>query len=586
MLSELQLIVIDEMSLLKADMLYCIHMRLCEVFQSKDLFANKSIILVGDLLQLPPVKGKFVFEKPVTLKFSVFFDVNSLWHSFEFQELVQNHRQGDGNRWANILNELRVGNVSEEAEQLLKTRLTTEEFLEQDAMHVFYTNKEVSGHNTKMLQSLPESEVILNAIKCQPRGYKCQTTKHGTIDNTQFMDALHLKIGARICLTFNINTVDELVNGALGTIIAFERNKFGKIEAIIIAFDQESTGAQQRASYPALSKKYEDQNGTPIFRQELEYQITSRSGKSHAPRAKIIQFPLKLSWANTAHKMQGTTVKKGSKLVVHWNKKFKPGMAYVMLGRCESLDDIFIAGDFDKDLIKCSPEALKEAKRISEVIQERNDSNKLMTSISLSIGCLNVRSLQAHFGDLENLEPLLKCDIFSLCETWLPVGITYTFVGFTGTFVNAGRGKGLAVFTRFKNTTTKTHLAETFSAVLLKALNMNFIFLYLSKDIVTHVSVVWPQVKELLDKWIKPKKTIIMGDVNWNFIDSHPMKKYCEKKHFSQLVEEATHDGGNIIDHAYTNVNSMAKISVHSVTFSDHDLVCLSLPKDQINMNY
>ena len=75
MLSELQLIVIDEMSLLKADMLYCIHMRLCEVFQSKDLFANKSIILVGDLLQLPPVKGKFVFERPVTLKFSVFFDV-------------------------------------------------------------------------------------------------------------------------------------------------------------------------------------------------------------------------------------------------------------------------------------------------------------------------------------------------------------------------------------------------------------------------------------------------------------------------------------------------------------------------------
>ena len=96
MLNELQIIVIDEMSLLKADMLYCIHMRLCEVFQSKDLFANKSIILVGDLLQLPPVKGKFVFERPVTLKFSVFFDVNSLWHSFEFQELLQNHRQGDG----------------------------------------------------------------------------------------------------------------------------------------------------------------------------------------------------------------------------------------------------------------------------------------------------------------------------------------------------------------------------------------------------------------------------------------------------------------------------------------------------------
>ena len=145
--------------------------------------------------------------------------------------------------------------------------------------------------------------------------------------------------------------------------------------------------------------------------------------------------------------------------------------------------------------------------------------------------------------------------------------------------MNDGRGKGLAVFTRFKNTTTKTHLAETFSAVLLKAFDMNFIFLYLSK------SAVWLEVKDLLDKWIKPKKTIIMGDMNWNYLDNHRMKSYCEKKHFSQLVEEASHDEGNLIDHAYINVNSMAKISLYSVTFSDHDLVCLSLLKDQINMN-
>ena len=151
--------------------------------------------------------------------------------------------------------------------------------------------------------------------------------------------------------------------------------------------------------------------------------------------------------------------------------------------------------------------------------------------------------------------------------------------------MNDGRGKGLAVFTRFKNTTTKTHLAETFSAVLLKAFHMNFIFLYLSKSIVNNVSVVWPEVKDLLDKWIKPKKTIIMGDMNWNYLDNHRMKSYCEKKQFSQLVEEATHDEGNLIDHAYINVNSMAKISLYSVTFSDHDLVCLSLLKDQINMN-
>ena len=51
-LSDLKLIIIDEMSLLNADMLYRIHLRLCEIFQSKEMFANISIIAVGDLLQV------------------------------------------------------------------------------------------------------------------------------------------------------------------------------------------------------------------------------------------------------------------------------------------------------------------------------------------------------------------------------------------------------------------------------------------------------------------------------------------------------------------------------------------------------
>ena len=399
------------------------------------------------------------------------------------------------------------------------------------------------------------------------------------------MDVLHLKKGARVCLVNNINTIDELVNGVMGTVIGFERNKFGKIEAVIVKFDQESTGQQQRACYPELSKKYEDQMGTPIFKKDLEYHIPTGSGKRHAPRARVLQFPFFLAYANTSHKMQGVTIKTGSVLVVHWGK-FQPGMAYVMLGRCESLEDVHITGDFNKDQIKCSPEALEEANRISEIVRERNDSAQALDSLCLNIGCLNVRSLQAHFDDVKGLEPLMKCDIFALVETWIPAGVSYNFEGFEGTFVSAPqsqcRGKGLAVFTKLKNITTETHLAETFSAAMVKSrpLDMNFIFLYLKSN-----SFVWSEVKELLDKWIKPKKTIIMGDMNWDWLETHPMKTYIIKKRFSQLVEESTHDEGRLIDHAYCNVDSIAKISQCSVTFSDHDLICLSLPKDKINMN-
>ena len=74
--------------------------------------------------------------------------------------------------------------------------------------------------------------------------------------------------------------------------------------------------------------------------------------------------------------MQGSTIQKGSKLIVHWQKGFKAGMAYVMLGRCESLDDMYIAGDFDPSLIKCDKAALKESQRIDSIVKARNEEEK------------------------------------------------------------------------------------------------------------------------------------------------------------------------------------------------------------------
>ena len=70
-LSELKLIIVDEISLVSADTIYTIHMRLKEVFNTllMDRFANLNVILVGDLLQIPPVQGTFCFKTPLNLKF-------------------------------------------------------------------------------------------------------------------------------------------------------------------------------------------------------------------------------------------------------------------------------------------------------------------------------------------------------------------------------------------------------------------------------------------------------------------------------------------------------------------------------------
>ena len=164
-------------------------------------------------------------------------------------------------------------------------------------------------------------------------------------------------------LIWNINTADELVNGMMGNVVDFVRNADGQVTSIVVAFDFDSAGEMQREKYPHISLKYQHENGTPIFAIETA-QLIGRKKKLSTARAKIYQFPLRLSYACTAHKMQGQTVKTGTKLVVHWPTRQVDGLIYVMLGRCESIKDLFITGKFDPKKISCSEEAKIESESL------------------------------------------------------------------------------------------------------------------------------------------------------------------------------------------------------------------------------
>ena len=204
------------------------------------------------------------------------------------------------------MNRARTGELTPEDIELLKKIVVDESDLDPNVLHLFYKNIDVNDHNKKMLNTLKTDLVEIEAIVL-PQKYKPKI-KNGRIDDTQFMELLQMKIGARIKLVNNIWTIDKLVNGCLGTIVGFEwrNDKKGKahVVAVSIAFDEIPVGEMQRMKYPRESKKYEDENGTPIFISEQEYAMSSKSGKSHAAKAKVIQFPLRLAWASTAHGVQ------------------------------------------------------------------------------------------------------------------------------------------------------------------------------------------------------------------------------------------------------------------------------------------
>ena len=493
---------------------------------------------------------------------------------------------GSANSWAQRLNRFREGIVTEEDEKVLKIRISTEEHLDSQALHIFYTNLEVSMHNNKMLNTLDSPLINIKAKNSGPNGhnkFKPEISKDGRIGSTQFLDELNIKVGARCALTWNLSTIDGLVNGSSGTIVAVEVNKMSaekRVEAIIVCFDDENAGKNQREKYPRLSKKYKELNGTPIFRMTHEYNIISKRGFKQAATAKIEQFAIRINYASTAHKIQGQTVKAGGKVIIHWNKNLdkQKGMIYVMLGRTQVLDDIHIVGEVDFKAIQCSSAALEESKRLLNIFEENLEKQRQFISSNWMISYLNVRSLKGHYKDILKDNLIMSSDIMSFGETWLEPNEKIEMDGFKAEFVNIGRGKGTATFSRMNMVSQPVKLrSEFFTAILTQTAQFDVLSMYVSQK--QDPKALWEHVRYSIQE---NRPMVIMGDMNMSASSKNEFQKLLERNGFKQMINEPTFDGGSVIDHIYINVEMMkigCTVEKSSVYYSDHDMISLYVKK-------
>ena len=343
-----------------------------------------------------------------------------------------------------------------------------------------------------------------------------------------------------------------------------------------------------------------DLNGTPIFKESHDFNLGSKNGPIYAANAKLKQFPLRLAYAQTGHKMQvsfqfhlmfdifiklssffseGQTVPAENQTIIHW-KGLKEGMAYTMLGRSVRQEDIHIADGFDKDLIKCNEDALNESRRLEKIFDDAENVKKDKRENHWKISYLNVRSLNAHQEDVSVDNAIIDSDIIGLGETWLEKNELINLDGFSGYFANFGKGKGQAGFTKLDLVIEPEIVSSiSYSAVLFKTNNFNIIFLYLSEN--------YPKdsVFTFLENWIEEDfPTAIMGDVNENILGKSKSKfqEFMESKHFHQMIQEPTYISGSLIDHLYIN-ETMKKRNVFSevncCAYSDHDILSLYFPK-------
>ena len=397
---DLRVCIIDEISMVGADRFYDINKRFRIINNNFEIFGGVANLCFGDLMQLPPPSARKVFLQPLSLQNqALFYSDENLWKNCKSVVLKVNHRQGEGNEWTLCLNRIRTADkLTPEDAAVLETR-KIKNFPEKDfgdALHTFYTNEEVEEVNDIKLDELTDPQIIHEAVIETSESYSPRIKSYGVIDDTSFLKTLKVKVGARVMLIWNVSIWDKLVNGMTGSVIELLfnfRQVNGEVrrtlKAIVVKFDNETVGEETREMNWHLSESIRSGGGVPIFTSSSESSIPGNNkckesnnqrieifilslGKNpnskHGAKIKITQFPLRLAWAFTAHKLQGVTIAKGTDMVCHgYAKKPLPkGMAYVMLSRCESIENVFLDDKFKIEDVRCEAVSMLATKRLEE----------------------------------------------------------------------------------------------------------------------------------------------------------------------------------------------------------------------------
>ncbi len=301
----LERIILDEISMVRADLLDRMDMALRKWRDNDIAFGGVQIVLVGDCLQLPPVITRD--EKAVFFNLYPspwFFDAFCM-HRIDISVVVLNKtfRQSDP-VFIECLDRIRENNNHRDSVALLNRTCFRD--IDQDfdaALMLCANNRQADQHNLRCLEAInSEEKVYEGKVK---GGIKA----HSKLPAPYL---LKLKVGAQVMVVKNIGNA---VNGTLGIVKKLEDSKI-----TITTIDTHEEIVLERETWE--KKVFKAENGA----------ITSKVD------GKFEQFALSLSWACTIHKSQGLTLE--SVEINLGSKAFVPGQGYVALSRCKSIQGI------------------------------------------------------------------------------------------------------------------------------------------------------------------------------------------------------------------------------------------------------
>ncbi len=311
LIRHLQLLIIDEVSMVRADLMDHIDVELRRIRRNSKPFGGVQLLMIGDLQQLPPIAHGGEDELFRQYYKTLYFFSSAALKSMKYSciELKNVYRQTD-RHFIDILNHAR------------NCTLTSQDISDLNARYIpGFSPKPEDGYIRLMTHNRQVdyvNETEMEELDSKPYTFVAAVTGTFPEESYPTADSLTLKKGAQVMFIKN-DPERRFINGTLGEVKSIDKNS--------IAVRLAESGAIIDVE--------------PMEWQNIRYQFDEESKEISSKQiGRFKQYPLKAAWAITVHKSQGLTF---DKAIIDVHAAFSPGQAYVALSRCRTLDGLVLS---------------------------------------------------------------------------------------------------------------------------------------------------------------------------------------------------------------------------------------------------